>query len=218
MRIPILCTTLLALFVAAAGAADHFPLETGWTWSYRTPYGWTETVTVTAGTQVVQGVETRVLERVYTDDFGAYTLLHFLSEDAYGGVLLHGYRNLDIGSERSFVPPVLLLPGAPSVGATWSTPTTLHDGLHDLENPIVASDYTYRVVAEESIGVPAGVFSCLRVEAVEPDPSAARVQAEGTWYCEAVGIVKSGDYDLLQYDAPVGTANRAWGTVKSFFH
>lgn len=213
--------------VSTAAAADYFPIVDGVVWAYHSssPQWDDQYTTHFAGTELVNGVATRVM--LFTDgqDDG---LQHFWTETPSGDKFLHGWSH-PAGLRNEFVPPLLEIDAPLALGKTWDVAT-----VGSLTGPLTVH---YTVAAVGSVTVPAGTFEALTIEIQLEWPTAMKalgVSAFGTrrpasdaevyerrMYADGAGLIGwsiGGRVDeLLSIDALVGVEPLTWTAVRQFY-
>ncbi len=170
-------TFLLCLFVSVATiaqAAPIFPTTTGTTWDYAQtgaePSRFSISIT---GRETVAGQE---LMKLVTKDQGEIIQTQLVTATEKG-LLFHGRRSAD-GTITSFEKPRVLLPFPLAVGGTWE----LDDDVAGM-----AMHQVFKVVAEESVKVPAGDFRAYHLHCEQPWPLSVSIDR---WFAPGTGFVK----------------------------
>ncbi len=180
-----------------AGSNSYLPLTLGNTWSYTmtlapglvpaqiaggTEFPYSETV---VGIADLQGTQYAAVlsRREAVDPYPERSWQQFRREDAEAIYARVGDPGYDL--------PILMLP--PTVGETWSDPTF--------------AGVTYTTVSTtERVTVPAGTFTCVRVEqeydtVVEGSEDTVHVTVR-SWYARGVGLVRD---ETLEDDTVTST-------------
>ena len=166
---------LVVLSTATApGAEIFFPDRPETIWEYAQTGAEPSSFTVRIATEESIGgrdllnLETRAQDRLIQ--------VQFLSVGERG-VLMHGRRS-NAGQIASFKPPRTLLPVPLTVGTTW-----------ELEDDVagVAMLQKLKVVAEETITVPAGEFRAFHLHCEQPWPLSITIDR---WFAPGTGFVK----------------------------
>jgi hypothetical protein len=194
--IPPTPTILLAmpiLLAAPAMAAEHFPLESGASWTLTSPDDQSSWTYHLGGQHIWQDRLCQARTEFLDDQFLGTT---YWSEDAAGRVLLHGLESPPGGAGTwLFDPAVVML--APEDGLGEQTATTTHVyevQEHGLEHQ---GQFTVRVqvVGTEPVTTPLGTFAAITVRTIwEGSPAAPwRYAADGEFsYAPQIGPVRIG--------------------------
>ena len=155
--------------------ADLFPLRDGLTWRYETNLGETVSwMTVTGGGCLVVSESPHL------------TVRQFLRVTDEAVLLLEGEsETLVTRDRRIYRPPMLRLPLRVRVGQCWSWEgeEILKDG------EVMRSRVEGMIEGEETVRVPAGEFSCLRVK-MTTNSSDGTESSSTQWLAPGVGVVK----------------------------
>lgn len=193
--------------------------------------------------EVFRGRRVLVFETDYCCGGAQPTFAQMASLSPLGEVLFHGWENLENGLVAVVDPPAVTLPADLMPGAQWTvdfTETWYQDGEFYLENHIAR---THHVIGIETITVPAGTFSALKIEVrglpenpgdssqpkygLIPEGEATTRQLGDlqftVWYAEDVGSIRTewptGRFFELTSFTPgvVKTELQSWGSLKSRF-
>ncbi len=164
---PSVLVLVLALNLGFAGDAASFtsvefqPLEPGVSWTCLEDNVFTEIETVLPGTQLVNGVPTRVIETSGGPDDGTR---EFRTNDTNG---LRTHKLTTPGPEggvQVFTPPVTLLPAVFEVGTRFSSAGSFAFTFTGFGTFPGTYSISSEVVGVEQVVVPAGTFQALRVD------------------------------------------------------
>jgi len=213
--------------VSPVAAADYFPIVDGVIWAYHSssPQWDDQYTTRFAGTEVVNGVTTRVMRFTGGQDDG---LQHFWTEAPAGDKFLHGW-SAPGGLHNEFVPPLLEVDAPLVLGKTWDVAT-----VGSLTGPLTVH---YLVAAVGPVTVPAGTFQAFTIEIQLEWPAALKalgVSVFGTrraasdaevderrMYADGAGLIGwSVGWrvdELLGIDAPVGVEQVTWTAVRQLY-
>lgn len=192
------------------GTSPYFVLEPGWVLELGD--GHTELViTVLDQTEVVDGVETRVVEERESEDGALIEVSrNFFAMSARTRDVFYFGEDVDIwedgkvvrheGAWRAGVDGAeagLMMPGSPARGRRHYQELA----------PGVAMDRAEILSVDDTVTVPAGRFTgVLRVRESTPLEPWAR---EEKLYAPGVGLLRDGSLDLVRYGTPAGTAGPA---------
>ncbi len=171
MRSPLVRPSVLALVLAlnlglagdaaAFRAVDFDPREPGDSWTFLEDNVFTEIETVLPGTQLVNGVPTRVIETIGGPESGSRV---FQTNDT-NGLRLHKVTVPGPeGGVQVFTPPVMLLPAVFEVGTRFSGAGSFALTLTGFGTFPGSYSLSAEVVGVEQIVVPAATFQALRVD------------------------------------------------------
>jgi hypothetical protein len=200
----LLCGGLLSCSSGTSGGeAPYFPTAKGTAWTFKltvaptpsVPAGSSDSVSM----QIEQGSSASVTVRSsHSNSPTSYGVQTFEIGDtgiAESSSLVYSAMNDTLTGGSSFSPPELILPSATSPGSTASSTST--DTLEGNGGGLTPFTVTRDIVvnAVESVTVPAGTFSALKVTthitSTSPiSPDAYNVQ----WYAAGVGHVKIVNY------------------------
>lgn len=185
---------------ASSGRNTFFILEPGFQLQYDGEKGATQTISVLDETKVVEGVETRVVEKRELEDGKLSTLtrgyyvidrsnndVYCFGEDiddyedgkltGHEGAWLSGKDNGHFGLE---------MPGSPEIGQRY----------YQSQVPKVAMDRAEILSLNNKVVVPAGTFdNCLKTE----EASDLNTTKDINYYAPNVGLVTDGEYRLTKY-------------------
>jgi len=187
------CASLvISIFVQAEAAvvtsAEYLPLADGNSWTYSVDGFSTDTVTVSPGTTLINGVATKGLQ--HSGGWMAY-----YTNDT-NGIRQHG--EFDPSGTLAFNPPVVYVPGTTDVSDVVNTSGTVTFSMPSISATPFIFNYTNTAVVEafETITVPAGAFKTLRVRATlrifgTSQDVPIDITLVGTdWYAKLIGIMK----------------------------
>ncbi len=174
MRFPLVRPSVLALVLAlnlgfagdaaAFRSVDFQPLEPGDSWTYREDNVFTAIETVLLGTQLVNGIPTRVIEISGGPDDGDR---EFVTNDT-NDLRLHKETEPDPeGSVLVFSPPVTLLPAIFEVGTTFSGAGSVALTVTGFGTFPGTYSLSSEVVGVEQVLVPAATFQALRLDSTQ---------------------------------------------------
>lgn len=229
MKTIIACVLTLILTVPAA-ADDYLPLATGNFWSYSVEDG---TVEMRVVDEQVTIFDTPTFPIVYTESSENEGLINFWTADEDGGVLLWGFWRDTWG--MVYDPPIRVVDAPLYVGKTWTNTVDLY-ALPDTSF-YMTGEFTYSVVEDPELNVPAGLFPTFGIGDPDPDPAASsfldgRYTLSGElrnsgnrgayhWYSLNVGVVQEIIGNLRQLrtytDHPVAVESSSWGAVKALY-
>jgi hypothetical protein len=197
---PSVLALVLALNVGLAGDASAFtsvefqPLEAGQEWTYLSDNIFTETETVLPGTQLVNGVPTRVVETSGGPEDGDRA---FYTNDT-NGLRFHKLTTPDPdGFAVVFTPPVTTLPAAFEIGTTFWGIGSLEYTFTEFGTFPGSYSFESRVVGVGQVVVPAGTCQALRINTtltllLTVNDTPIVVSGTGTdWYGRNLGVVRS---------------------------
>ncbi len=223
--------TALAARPASGQVPGAFPLEQGTVWSYRNDLD-EPMLAVISGSAMVLGrpCVRRVVSCLYPVP---QTIENYWTADALGNVYLHGFWNLDTGTQRAYRPPLLWLPAGLAAGQQWSTAC---DVFHRLDGSSLgwSQTFMYRCTATMDVVTPLGTFSSHGVGQTLGDWDAAGELKAGYhdviwWYHVGLGLVRQETggihpYLLVEHSGPLasvpsapGREPRTWSAVKTLF-
>ena len=157
-------------------AADYFPLQVGYTWTYRNTEAGGYTLKVLSE-DAPEGGPTR-----YVVELLSGVKIHHVYSKADGWVLFHSEDYLEHeGLKATYEPPKQYLPNPLVVGQKWEW--TGKDPTQ------VEHRETSHVVGVEDVTVTAGKFRAMKV--VTQIAGASIPKTRTNWYADGVGLVKS---------------------------
>jgi len=207
VKLAVLSLSIVALGAAgcdggSGGAEKYFPMKIGATWNYA--------VTPASGvpyTDVKQNTASSpsTLTQTYTASIGASSTASY-AMDANGISITGGTSTVSNGgtstaSQFSYAPPCLLLPSNTTPGfstSSTSTKTTVQGSTNTTYTVAVA----VTIDGLESVTVPAGTFSALKVTMAITSTNALTGSVSNSfnvqWRAPGIGSVKTVDEDSLQ--------------------
>ena len=171
-------------------AQDLFPLEPFTAWTYLVDNSVLETLTVLGGTRNVNGFNTIGV----ADSLGA---IDYFTNDN-DGVKRHLFVDT-VGDTVTLIPPAKLLNARPAIGDVINNSGTAQFNIAGIGILSVPYTYTSTVVGIESVTVPFGTFSALRVDTQLTISGTSNgffintVSNANDWFVEGVGIVREVD-------------------------
>ncbi len=169
--IPRLASLIVALLTPAAqDAADYCPLMAGSTWTYETGDGKPSVMKVIEQTKVGAQDCWKVTGLAQTYIVSEETWLA-ASKD---GVSIHRFSCKSSN-------PVAWLKSPLKKGEKWNQEVVLGD---------VKATFSFEVIGEEAVEVPAGKYACIKVKTTARDAEGGAAEFL-TWYAKGVGEVKS---------------------------
>lgn len=176
-----LATIFLTLGAAAqkspAPAPDYFPLQAGYSWTYRSTVGDTEyTVKVTGEEKQADGTIRYDAEKLA----GAKVLLSYSKPNGWVLLLSEKYPEHE-GLEAKYEPAKQYLKNPLVAGAKW--------GWKGKDYTQTDLEEDNRVTAAEAVTVPAGKFRAMKVVTKVAGTTASMTKTN--WYSDGVGLVKS---------------------------
>ena len=185
---------LICCFTLTVSAANYYPSEIGNTWVFVSTDGGeqlTYTLQASEDTDVEELIVLKIIHEVIGTD-NTSTDIYGITVENDGSLLLH-YSVTDQGAlgiaEASYVPPVTFFPAELPLGHTWQILTETELELAGA----VTSTSTIKVVANEDVQTPAGVFeNCVKLEINQKDVTAFTVirKTSYQWLAPDVGPVK----------------------------
>jgi hypothetical protein len=179
--------------------AEYFPLEQGDTWTYREEDSELTTQTI-SGTENIGGVDAP--KKI--DEDGDYELF----TNSNGITLYKHYDADDISgcgwSERTFIPPVTLVPAEISIGSIHTSNSTYNytECTGFSESASISLETT--VVGFEDVTVTAGTFKdCLKIKmeiTVNLPNDQVSIIDQTLWHAKGVGEVKSTSSESIDGD------------------
>ncbi len=204
MRCPLVRPSVLALVLAlnlgfagdaaAFRSVDFQPLEPGDSWTCFEDNVFTEIETVLLGTQLVNGVPTRVIEISGGPDDGVQV---FLTNDT-SGLRVHKVTSPDPeGAVEVYTPPKTLLPADFVVGTFTRSVGSFVLTLTGLGAFPGSYSYTSNIIGVEQVTVPAGAFQALRARSTSTETVTVNGQlffvsgSGSNWGVRNLGVVRS---------------------------
>ncbi len=164
----------LCLLAGSAWASPHFPELVGTTWEYAQTGATPDQYTIRiVGGEVMEGKDLLQFETSAGGDVLHVQLLAVTAK----GVQMHGRRSPE-NETLTFDPPRLLVPAPLQVGSQWEL---------DDEVAGVLMHQSFKVVAQEEVTVPAGVFQAYRLHCEQPWPLSISIDR---WFVPGTGFVK----------------------------
>jgi hypothetical protein len=214
LSIPLLAILLLA--PAAGAVPDYFPWQPDAEWSYRDDQGGTLTIRVAAVRPDGEGGLWADL-KIGVDGPPDPLRTFFWRRDAAGSLFDVGekYGTPPAGSSCSSTGDRVV--EAPLVAGrtwtsefrttciVWSTGVGISFGLTS----------SYQVIAEEDLDLPAGRLHAFCVDFAPP--AAKMLPVWPIWWCDGVGPVRLGAYELVSCSALVPARPASWGRVKALY-
>jgi hypothetical protein len=210
----VLCAGLLSCGGSKSdGATNYFPTATGTGWNFRVtappttsaPNGSSYSVSM----QVTQGSSSAVTIKSSGSNLPMTYLVQTFEITDTGVLesssLLHSATTDAVTSGSSYSPPTLILPSNTGSGSTASsTSTVTPEGAGAVRTYMVTRDIVVNGV--ESVTVPAGTFSALKVTTHVTGTETGGFDAYNVqWYGEGVGHVK-----IVNYPTATPAATTTW--------
>ena len=187
-----------SLFVATTASADtFFPDTIGSTWEYAQTGAEPSHFTIRIlNRETVAGKDRLKLQTAAGDQ----VIQEQVISSTNRGVILHSRESAN-EETASFDPPRMLLPAPLQVGGTW-----------ELEDEVagIAMQQRFKVVAEESVVVPAGEFRAYHLHCEQPWPLSISIDR---WFAPGTGFVK----DTTTTRGPTGRLLSRVNTVLTKF-
>ena len=165
--------------MGGSGSRDYFPLRTGNSWKYQstTADGKQSQFTINVLNEEKQNGDTQYL----VETVSTFQPIHDWYSKPNGWVLVHKEEYVKAGTKSEFQPARQLLKNPLANGDSWSWKGKGMMG--------IAIDETNDVAGPESVSVPAGKFTAMKVTTKVNQGGASVTKTY--WYAPGVGLVKS---------------------------